>query len=480
MVLALFWTLVMMNKMNTFNAKPNAKPDSSDDKFNQVNKKKYHSLSRRIVAQFCIFTLILSCIYSALIFLFMYDLEDSFIYSTMAQEVQFLKKGYAEKGQWPAPRYSYMELHFSKESFPSAVKTALLLEPTRGEFFGEQGKHYHLYALNEENPYFKRENQSTDHNTAPKKYEKVYLLAEVSELLLVRPVSGFLLKFMLVFCFILILIACSIAWLLGRNTAKPLQQLADLVDGVAPENIPDSFAKGFPNNEIGILATTLEKTMAQIKLALAREKHFTRDVSHELRTPVAIIKNAVEVYQNTNKLAEDSHNADMVIKRIGDASVQMEQIVVTLLSLARNEQTSVEKTPVNLLSLVEQAIIDHSYLLNNKEIEVVVDDNTDLMLNLQKGMLKVLLDNLISNAFQYTNSGEVKISYENNRLIIADTGSGIEADIADKVTELAVKGSQSTGYGFGLSIVKRLCEHQGWQLTLTSEQGTKISVALQE
>ncbi len=67
---------------------------------------------------------------------------------------------------------------------------------------------------------------------------------------------------------------------------------------------------------------------------------------------------------------------------------------------------------------------------------------------------------------------------KNNRLIIADTGSGIEADIAGKVTELAVKGSQSTGYGFGLSIVKRLCEHQGWQLTLTSEQGTKISVIL--
>jgi signal transduction histidine kinase len=39
-----------------------------------------------------------------------------------------------------------------------------------------------------------------------------------------------------------------------------------------------------------------------------------------------------------------------------------------------------------------------------------------------------------------------------------------------------VKGSQSTGYGFGLSIVKRLCEHQGWQLTVESNKGTVVSV----
>jgi signal transduction histidine kinase len=396
----------------------------------------------------------------------MYDLEDGFIYSTMAQEAQFLNQGYEEQGQWPLPRNSYMTLHFSADSLPKAVKATLLIEPSRGEFFGDNDKYYHLLKLDPIKPSTLKSSDTIA--------QQVYLLAEVSEMLLVRPISGLLLKGMLIFCFVLMLIACSIAWLLGRNTAKPLQQLADLVDGVAPENIPDSFAKKFPNNEIGILAKTLEKTMAEIKLALDREKHFTRDVSHELRTPVAIIKNAVEVYQtNPNK------KTDNVIKRISDASVQMEQTVVTLLSLARNEQTSVEKTQVNLLSLVEQAVIDHSYLLNNKTVDVMVDDNTDINLCVQQGMLKVLLDNLISNAFQYTDKGEVQISYLRNKLVIADTGTGIEADIVDKVTELAVKGKQSTGYGFGLSIVKRLCEHQGWGLQVDSDVGTKISITFE-
>ncbi|GAA0817385.1 hypothetical protein GCM10009111_18510 [Colwellia asteriadis] len=447
---------------------------------NENSTNKYHSLSRRIVAQFCVFTLVLSCFYSAFVFLAMYALEDSFIYTTMAQEAQLMQEGYQQHQQWPIPRHHYMKLYLSKESLPELIKVQLLTESNAGEFFGEQGKHYHLYAL----PKVAPEKQSDA--------EQAYLLAEVSEMLLVRPISGFLLKAMLVVCLVLIIIACTIAWLLGRSTARPLQRLADLVDGVAPENIPDKFAQRFPNNEIGLLAQTLENTLGQIKLALIREKHFTRDVSHELRTPVAIIKNAVEVYQTSHTLDPElpqqqllqqqlkQQATDALIKRISDASVQMEQTVTTLLSLARNEHTSVAKSSVNLLALVEQAVIDHSYLLANKTngnlVEVLVSDNTNVNLTLQPGMLKVLLDNLISNAFQYTNAGEVLISYENNQLVIADTGSGIEASIVDKVTELMVKGSQSTGYGFGLSIVKRLCEHQGWQLSLKSEQGTQISV----
>ena len=75
----------------------------------------------------------------------------------------------------------------------------------------------------------------------------------------------------------------------------------------------------------------------------------------------------------------------------------MEQTVVTLLPLAREEQTSVKNSAVYLIALIEQAVIDHSYLLNNQ-------------------------------------AGEVRISYLDNCLIIADTGSEIEADIADKVT----------------------------------------------
>jgi signal transduction histidine kinase len=94
-------------------------------------------------------------------------------------------------------------------------------------------------------------------------------------------------------------------------------------------------------------------------------------------------------------------------------------------------------------------------------------------------MLTVLLDNLIGNAFQYTQEGKVTIEMINNTLIVADTGPGIDQSISGVITDPAVKGSQSTGYGFGLSIVKRLCEHQRWSLALSSDRGTQISVTFE-
>jgi len=117
-------------------------------------------------------------------------------------------------------------------------------------------------------------------------------------------------------------------------------------------------------------------------------------------------------------------------------------------------------------------------IINNKPIEVEVNDNCDVEVYAQSGMLTVLLDNLLGNAFQYTQQGRVTIEMENNTLIVADTGPGIDPSISDKITDPAVKGKQSTGYGFGLSIVKRLCEHQGWLLIFSREQGTKISITL--
>ena len=425
------------------------------------NKARFHSLSRRIVTQFCLFTLFLSVLYGMFSFVLLYTLEDSFIERDIVHEASYLQQGYDQNQQWPAIRNNYMSLHFSEQTLPENVRRLLKDEPRRKEFYGEEGRHYHLYPM--------------------PGLDNTYLLAEVSKELLVRPIRAGILKFLIISGIVLTLLACGLAWWISRKTIKPLKELADLVEGVAPEQIPERFSADFPNNEIGILAQALEQSMQRISDSLNREKCFTRDVSHELRTPLAVVKNACEVMAQRSDLNDVQ---SQTVNRIAEANMQMEQTVNTLLVLAREEHTAANQEATDLMAMIEQSVINHGYLLDGKSVEVEIDDSCRVVLNTQPGMLKVLLDNLLANAFQYTESGYVNTYFHQGVLHIKDTGIGIAEDISDRLTQPAVKGSQSTGFGFGMAIVQRLCDHLGWQLRVesnTSENGsggTLVSVKI--
>jgi len=417
------------------------------------------SLSRRIVVQITLFTLALSVIYGLISFILLYTLEDGFIERDILQEVQYLTANYQQAGQWPATRNTSMKLHFSKQSFPEDIRQKSIDEPLRKEFYGLQGRHYHVHTL-------------TD-------FEQTYLVAEVSNNLLVRPIREGIIQFLVISGLMVTIFAGLMAWLLSRRTTRPLKQLAELVDGVAPEQLPNTFAHQFPNNEIGTLATALEQSMIRIADAINREKCFTRDASHELRTPLAVIQNAGEVLQSSSQALSEQQQA--VISRIVNASIQMEKTVTTLLVLAREEHSSASNEPVKLMPIVEQSVLDNCHLIEQKPIEVTIDDSCNISVLARSEVLAVLLNNVVSNAFQHTQQGQVTISYKDQTLAIKDTGSGIESGIADKITEPAVKGSQSAGFGFGLSIVKRLCEYQGWHFSVENYQqkdssGTCVSV----
>lgn len=415
---------------------------------------KFHRLSKKIVRQFCLISLITSALWGGLSFTLLYFVEDEYIEREVKKEAQYLQRNYAQTGTWVSPRMSHMQLVFTPNDLPKDIHAQYIANPKGREFFGEQGRHYHIFALQAD--------------ATP------LLVAQVSDMLIIRPYANGALRLMLILSAVLVVLTFFVSWLLGRKTALPLKQLTDLVHGVEPDKVPAKFAAQFPNNEIGLLAQTLEDTMVNINKAITREKCFTRDVSHELRTPIAIIKNAVEVYRTTHP--DDVSNP--VISRISQACTQMEQTVVTLLTLARQEHTDADKHNVKLLPLIEQAVIDHSHLINNKPIDVKVHDNCDISVMAQPGMVKVLLDNIIGNAFQYTTQGQVSIEVRGMTLIVADTGPGIEQSISANITDAFVKGEQSTGYGFGLSIVKRLCEHQNWLFKTVNNQGTEIHITL--
>ena len=415
----------------------------------------FHSLSSRIILRFCLFTLFMSALFGLISLALMYTLEDRFIERDVLQEATLLAQAYEETGSWPVPRNITMQLAFSKAELPEDFRAIAIEEPQRKEFFGADGRHYHLYRFAQ--------------------YNDVFLVAEVSDQLLVRPMRGGIIQFLVISGIIVTVLACIVAWLIGRRTTRPLNELASLVGEADLDTLPRHFAQDYPNNEVGILANALEQTLVRISSALERERSFTRDVSHELRTPLAVIKNAAELTLQSAKSDDVS-----AIQRISKAADEMEQTVQTLLMLAREEHGSTRAVPTDLMPVLERSILDHRLLLDGKDIDVEIDDNCAVQIQAEPTLLKVVIDNIVSNAFKYTHTGTVNFTFRAHQLIVSDTGPGLSSDIASSVTDIGVKGSESTSFGFGLSIVKRLCEHQHWTLEVRSESGTQVLLTFAE
>jgi two-component system OmpR family sensor kinase len=187
-------------------------------------------------------------------------------------------------------------------------------------------------------------------------------------------------------------------------------------------------------------------------------------VSHDLRTPLARIRFGIDTIAEE----EDPILRKRFEQRISDNVDEMVELVETLLSYARLDQTliTLNKEPVDLSALLTRC-------LNNKsqdDVELVFNPpETPLFVDGELSYLMILFSNLIQNAYQYCQDKiQIKIVETGNEIVItiADDGQGIAAEQREKIMKPFIRGKHSNekvkGYGMGLAIVKRIVEwHQG-------------------
>ncbi|MCP4749766.1 MAG: HAMP domain-containing histidine kinase [Proteobacteria bacterium] len=280
--------------------------------------------------------------------------------------------------------------------------------------------------------------------------------------------------------FPILIIVCILTFFLGRvisnRVSRPLKQLVTMVDQSEPGNLPSGFSQLFSQDEVGTLAKALEKSMERVKAFLTREQQFTRDASHELRTPVTVIKGAVELLQQTPSYEEKTVNR--LVKRIDESVADIESAIEALLWLSREETASGFDQVCEIVPVVEDIVEQNQKIYAAKAIDVDIEAQGNPAVKSPVAVLRITLFNLIRNAFQFTNEGNIHIRISKFQVEITDTGSGIAPDEIDKVQEAAYRGKTSQGFGFGLDIVKRLSDRFGWRLEIESTAGKGTTARL--
>ncbi|NHZ42180.1 sensor histidine kinase [Massilia aquatica] len=411
-----------------------------------------HSLQRRMVAAFALFSMISALCFGALGVLFLYTVEDSFFARLLDQEAAHQRQAWQRDGRLAAPLRPFVTLHHGQAGFPADLARRLAAGARGTEVPGDAGRHYHLRHLQLD-------------GAGP-----LVLVAEVGAELVVRPRLPFILAFLGLSALALLAASLGAGYWLARRASAPLRRLAGLVAQSAPERLPRGFASTFPDNEIGLLAQALDDALARIAGFIEREQHFTRDASHELRTPLAVIDGAAAL------LAQQAlpERGAAQLARIRSAAAHMTQTVETLLSLAREETAAPAPAPcppLALLPLIEAAVVQFAHLLDGKAVEVLVEVAPHETARVPGPVLAILLSNLVSNAFSHTHQGSIRIAREGAVLVVADSGPGIDPALRASIYESGVKGEHSSGFGLGLSIARRLGERFGIGLEIVSGAG---------
>jgi two-component system sensor histidine kinase VicK len=232
---------------------------------------------------------------------------------------------------------------------------------------------------------------------------------------------------------------------------------------------------------------------------ITREKEIDRAKSefvslaaHQLNAPLTAISGYSELLLDTDA-SKMTRKQKEYLKQIHAITQGMIELVRLLLNVSRIELGifAIEPQPSNVLEIAESAIEELSAQSKEKKLTIHKELDKNLpMVPVDRVLMKMIFQNLISNAVKYTpKEGDitlvVKKDDQNMLISVADTGYGIPKEAQFKIfTKLFraenVREKEPEGTGLGLYIVKSIIEAAGGRIWFESEEnkGTTFYITL--
>ncbi len=253
---------------------------------------------------------------------------------------------------------------------------------------------------------------------------------------------------------------------------SPLGSLSEWISKIDEDHPPQSLPPNLVNDEIGQLASRLYDALNRIYEHNKREKQFLRNASHELRTPIAIIRNTLDVLEYKRGIGDD--NIDPLVSRIRRAGDTMKSVTEAILWLAVENYSSPIRENTDVRSIIVNLVEDNRHLIQEKDIRVKCELYKLENIEVEGVLLHITLDNLIRNAFQHCEHGEIYISAKCERSIEIVNRTPAYGN-GNREPE-GYSGMQTGHFGLGLALVNRITEKQGWRFSFELKDDTAISI----
>lgn len=227
--------------------------------------------------------------------------------------------------------------------------------------------------------------------------------------------------------------------------------------------------------------------LAAQRAALRRQRQFAADASHELRTPITVIASAVEYLRRhpERRVGEVAEALDDV----GAEAARLGRLVDDLLLLARSDSgaVSLERLPVDLGTIVEEAVASMTTLAEERGVTVELRTSGSSLVEGDAGRLRQLVGNLLDNALRHAPPrGRVWLTLGGDasrvELSVEDDGPGIRPEHLPRVFDRfwRAPGAPGEGSGLGLAIAAWIVERHGGRIAAANrpEGGARFTVWL--
>lgn len=252
-----------------------------------------------------------------------------------------------------------------------------------------------------------------------------------------------------------------------KNIAKPIESLKNWAKSLNQNNLQQS-PPDFTYNELNTLAGLVRDSLLSAHDSLEREQRFLSYASHELRTPISVIRSNVELLNRLAEKAPLNEKQQHTLQRIERAGLTMSDLTDTLLWLSRDDEQQSADEPINLYDKIVTLSHELNYLLNAKKVKVgISSDSQTNVINTEATACHIVLTNLIRNAYQHTQNGEVTIELQGSRVTIININQ-LESEqqhIAHDTQKISI------GYGLGLQLSEKIIKRHGWLYEINDMPG---------
>jgi two-component system, NtrC family, sensor histidine kinase GlrK len=274
-------------------------------------------------------------------------------------------------------------------------------------------------------------------------------------------------------------LAVIAAFVLTIGVGRPLRQLDRAISELGEGTFTNPIAVRGPH-DLERLGGQLE-WLRQRLLELAHERNrFLRHMSHELKTPLANIREGTELLMD-GAVGELDSNQREVAAILRENGIKLQRMIENLLSFSAWQTSSVglDATEFRLRPLVKQVLENQQLTLLSQRVrlDVRIDDVTLLA---DRGKIRLILENLVSNAVKYSPKGgtiHLQARTQTLQLVldVADGGPGIPVEDRGNVFEAFYTGRAARtpavkGTGIGLSVVLEFVAAHGGTVQIIDGQ----------